>query len=146
MYAAIKDGNILGIHEDIEVVKEFSRKIPNSKVVKLKKKKRKELHDSYIEDDLYLIRYGNSYFPYELYSVAEKSDLQKDYDLRYCRDALVRFIMDEEFSKKDIKRMIKVVEALANKIGRKTDHDYEFLKEMAQWEKQVKESIDSDNS
>lgn len=133
MYAVMKKDEIIGFHEDLEVVKKFTTSFnPDSvEIVKIKKKKEKKIRKNPFYDDLYLVRYGDKYLPINLYMTAKEISLQEEYDLKYCKDIISRIITTVKFKKmKDFDALYRSMNIITDLIDNPGELDYETLKQI----------------
>lgn len=133
MYAVMKKDEIIGFHEDLEVVKKFTTSFnPDSvEIVKIKKKKEKKIRKNPYYDDLYLVRYGDKYLPINLYMTAKEISLQEEYDLKYCKDIISRIITTVKFKKmKDFDALYRSMNIITDLIDNPGELDYETLKQI----------------
>lgn len=133
MYAVMKKDEIIGFHEDLEVVKKFTTSFnPDSvEIVKIKKKKEKKIRKNPYYDDLYLVRYGDKYLPINLYMTAKEISFQEEYDLKYCKDIISRIITTVKFKKmKDFDALYRSITIITDLIDNPGELDYETLKQI----------------
>ena len=133
MYAVMKKDEIIGFHEDLEVVKKFTTSFnPDSvEIVKIKKKKEKKIRKNPFYDDLYLVRYGDNYLPINLYMTAKEISFQEEYDLKYCKDIISRIITTVKFKKmKDFDALYRSMNIITDLIDNPGELDYETLKQI----------------
>lgn len=133
MYAVMKKDEIIGFHEDLEVVKKFTTSFNHDSVeiVKIKKKKEKKIRKNPFYDDLYLVRYGDNYLPINLYMTAKEISFQEEYDLKYCKDIISRILTTVKFKKmKDFDALYRSINIITDLIDNPGELDYETLKQI----------------
>lgn len=132
MYIVLRDDKIIAAHDDLDVVSEYVIHQPSKdimRILKIKKQKADALLEEISEfENLYLVRYGDSYLPYDQYLIIKNISQQRDYDMKYCVDILYR-ILEENIpqSKKDIAAIHRVIYILENEIESLDDSDYDKL-------------------
>lgn len=112
MYAVINNiGRIIALHDDKKVVKRYVESVDHYHkitldIIKVKKRAVKEIHNY---EDLYLVRYGDTYVQagYLTYIDLEYGGLIED--LRYARDILLRTLEMEKLRKGEVKALEKSV-------------------------------------
>lgn len=120
MYCACDETKrIVALHDDYEVIETYIRNVEASyensqklHIGKIKKKKIKKLIDS---DNLYLIRYADTYIQSGYLTCMELLSSQSIHDNRLCKDVLLKIlechsINDKE--RKSIERTVKVIDRL----------------------------------
>lgn len=129
MYIIVKDKQIIAAHDDIEVVHEYwnSQNDPDMKILKVKKKKSAELIEIPDFENIYLVRYGDFYVPYEQYEALKELNGQRDFDLRYCRDVLFRLLEENVVSTKEASILKKTLPIVISQIESIDDSEYEAL-------------------
>ena len=145
MYAVIKDNEIIGFHEDLEVVKKFTTSFnPNSvEIIKIKKKKEKKLRENPFYDDLYLVRYGDTYLPMNLYLVAKEENSQDEYDLRYCRDIISKILISVKLkNKKDFNSLFRSMNIISNLMENPGQLDYNILQQIKSMREEYKNKLE----
>lgn len=133
MYVVLRNKEIIAAHDDSEVVFEYVRSQTDSsdmKILKIKKHKTRELENIPIFEDIYLVRYGNFYVPYEQYQVLKDLSIQKDMDLVYCRDILMRILEDGLESTKDVSVIQKAISIVISQIEELDSADYDELNKL----------------
>ena len=113
------NNNIIAFHDDLEVVELYKDHVtrsnpdlPELHIGKIKKKKMKRIDDY---DELYLVRYSDTYVQSGYLIYLELLSDQFIYDEQQCRDVLLRIlecrdITDKE--RKSIERTVKVVDRI----------------------------------
>lgn len=111
--------DIIGIHDDKEVVKKFIiqniEKNPSLEFVKIKKKILKN-EDITLYDSKYLVRLSDKYIPYELYETSKEISDEAIYDIKYCKDVLFRILEDSNLTEKEVKAISKTIHVLDDEI------------------------------
>lgn len=133
MYIVVKDKEIIAAHEDIEVVTDYIINQEDSqafKVLKVKKSKTRELERIPDFEEIYLVRYGEYYVPFAQYNALKELNGQRDFDLRYCRDILLRLLEENVVGKKDIPAFKKILSIVMNEIEFLEDNDFETLEKI----------------
>lgn len=133
MYIIVKENQIIAAHDNKEVALKYledQNESSKMKILKIKKKKRKELEDIPDLLDVYLVRYGDLYIPYDQYIALKDLNGQRDFDLKYCRDVLFRLLEENVVSKKDISAVKKVLSIVISEIESLDDNDYETLEKI----------------
>lgn len=119
MYAAIKGKDkceIIGVHDDKEVIEKFIEHNSNESLslLKIKKSRYKDFPDI---ENRYLVRLGDQYIPYELYSTAKEVSLEAVYDMEYCRDILFRLLEERHLPEKDLKAISRTIRVISEEIN-----------------------------
>lgn len=111
--------NIIALHDDLDVVETYMENVmkcnpnlPELQIGKIKKKKLKNIVDL---DELYLVRYSDTYVQSGYLVYLEVLSDQFIYDEQLCKDVLLRMlecsdITDKE--RKSMERTVKVVDRL----------------------------------
>lgn len=130
MYGVLCDKNLIAIHDDINVVRQFLRDQKNIKfnIIKIKKEYKKKIKKDTRYTDLYLVRYGDSYIPYELMSTFKRMTDQYNYDLNYCKDILFRLLEDPKRTKKETEHIQQTISILLDEIQSNSHIDISLLK------------------
>ena len=112
MFGLLKDGNLIGIHDEEEVVKKCldMEMYKNATAIKIKKKTHHRLERYTFYRDIYLIRFGDVYIPYYLYQTYRNEGRQYLYDMRYCKDVLIRLMEDKTMNRKDEEAFERVLQ------------------------------------
>ena len=142
MYGAVFNKEIIAIHDDADIVREFISQQQNSDdfdIIKIKNKKKIRLKPEY--EDLYLVICNGQYVPYELYDTLKKEYDAGNYDLITCRETLYRLIGDGELSKKEIDSISKTLKILSDRISEPIGLNYDSLKELDGLNKKFKDTI-----
>jgi len=110
---------IIAFHDDIDVVTTYVTNIkksnsdhPDLKIGKIKKKKVKSTIDF---DDLYLVRYGDTYIQSKYIMYGELLSGQCIYDNQHCRDTLLRILECDDITPKErktIERTVKIIDRI----------------------------------
>ena len=142
MYGVLEGRTLIAVHDDEEVVDEFvqQQSAKQLNIVKLKKSKSKEIKRSSKYQDLYLVRYGDMYVPYEYYDTVKELNGQAAYDIKYCRDVIMRLLEEHEFTDKEVKHMMKTVCILAE-VSDDTVVDIETVRHMKEMNDQYRQTI-----
>lgn len=133
MYVVLRDKEIIAAHDDEEVVFEYIRSqsdSSNMKILKIKKHKSRELEGIPVFEDIYLVRYGNFYVPYEQYTVLKDLSNQRDMDLIYCRDILMRILEEGLDSTKEVSAIQKAISIVISQIEELDSVDYDELNKL----------------
>lgn len=120
MYCVYDDhNNIVAFHDDLDIVETYVDHVrrtndeqPELHIGKIKKKKLKKLMDL---DNLYLVRYSDTYVQSGYLIYLELISSQHIYDEQQCRDTLLKIlecndITDKE--RKSIERSVGVIDRL----------------------------------
>jgi hypothetical protein len=118
MYCVYDDrNNIVAFHDDLDIVETYVEHVkltnedhPELHIGKIKKKKLKNLTDL---DNLYLVRYSDTYVQSGYLIYLELISSQHIYDEQQCRDTLLKIlecniITDKE--RKSIERTVEVID------------------------------------
>lgn len=142
MYVVLRDKEIIAAHDDREVILEYVNSQSESsdmKILKIKKHKSREVESIPVFENIYLVRYGNFYVPYEQYVALKELSCQRDFDLKYCRDILMRILEEDTLdSKKDISAIQKAISIVISQIEELDSADYDELDK-------IRKSIDEIN-
>lgn len=115
---------------DIDQIEKFrnDNKDQTSAIVKVKRK----LLDPSIIDDLELVRYGESYVPAQYYRSVKDLSADRDHDLQYAVEVIIRELTDSsiKFSNKDAKILTKAAMILNDMIESGEVPDLDTLKEL----------------
>lgn len=142
MYGAVFNKEIVAIHDDADIVREFISQQQNSDdfdMIKIKNKKKIRSKPEY--EDLYLVICNGQYVPYELYDTLKKEYGAGNYDLITCRETLYRLVEDGGLSKKEIDSIFKTLKILSDRISEPIDLNYDSLKELDGLNKKFKDTI-----
>lgn len=134
MYVVLKDKEIIAAHEDQEVVCEYVNSqsdYSELRILKIKKHKSREVQTIPVFEDIYLVRYGSYYVTFEQYKVLKELSSQRDFDLKYCRDILMRLLEEDVIdSKKDTSVIQKAVSIVISQIEELDTPDYDELEKI----------------
>ena len=118
MFCVIDDNNhVVAFHEDEEVVKTYVEMIKRSKdktyhIATIKDKKIKKIKDF---EDLYLVRYGETYIQTEYLTYVElATNSQIDSDNKLCKEILFRILETQNLDKDDKKTIMKCIKVIDN--------------------------------
>ncbi len=115
---------------DIDQIEKFrnDNKDQTSAIVKVKRK----LLDPSVIDDLELVRYGESYVPAQYYRSVKDLSADRDHDLQYAVEVIIRELTDTsiKFSNKDAKILTKAAMILNDMIESGEVPDLDTLKEL----------------
>lgn len=115
--------NVIAFHDDIDVVEAYIDRVNHTQkqsqnecselhVGKIKKKKLKKLTDL---DDLYLVRYADTYVQSGYLVYLEMLSDQYIYDEQHCKEILLRILechdIDEK-ERKSLERSVKVIDRI----------------------------------
>lgn len=111
------NNNVIAFHDDINVVETYREnamrsnpELPDLHIGKLKKKKMKKIYD---HDDLYLVRYSDTYVQSGYLMYLELISDQFIYDEQQCKDMLLRILECRDITDKErktIERAVKIVD------------------------------------
>lgn len=108
--------NVIAFHDDKDVVRTYILKLkstnPTSQdlhIGKIKKKKIKSIVDL---DNLYLVRYGDTYIQAGYIEYLELVSSQSIYDNKMCKDVLLKILECEPLLNKERKAVEKTVEII----------------------------------
>ena len=118
MYCVYDTGNnMIAFHDELEVVEKYKEyvkrsnpNLPDLYVGKIKKKKMKRIYNY---ENLYLVRYSDTYVQSGYLVYLEILSDQFIYDERYCKDILLRILECREITdkeRKSIERTVKIVD------------------------------------
>ena len=119
MYASIDvSGKIIAIHDEKNIVEEYNDRVYyyhkiHLDIIKVKKKSVKKI--SYL-DELYLIRYGETYVQAGYLTYIQLAYGQATDDEKYAKDILLRILELNKMSNKERKVLTKAVEILDRQI------------------------------
>ena len=110
--------HVIAFHDDYNVVETYVRRIqqshvddkynlPDLRIGKIKKKKVKHIREF---DDLYLVRYSDTYVQSGYLEYLEIVSCQCIYDNQQCKDILLRILECNQISNKERKSIEKTVE------------------------------------
>lgn len=112
--------NIIAFHDDICVVRSYIHNINKSynneyqdlHIGKIKKKKLKNIKDL---DNLYLVRYSDTYIQSGYLLYHELTTAQQIYDNTQCKDTLLKILECEDITdkeRKSIERTVKIIDRI----------------------------------
>ena len=117
-YGVVAKNKIIAYHKKYEVVENYCEYISNhyditSDIVKIPKSTK--IHEY---DDLYLVRYGDSYIQLKYYEVAQEQDEELLYDLNITKDVLLRTLefTEDKKERKNIEKTLSVIERQISRI------------------------------
>lgn len=114
MYVAVDNRkNIIAIHPDINVVREFV--CSQDEPLRIMKGKSKKIPESILSDK-YLIKYDSGYIPMEYSSVVGNLDSGIIYDLSSAIDVIANIAFNSDISNKDYKCLMRTINILAKEI------------------------------
>ena len=115
---------------DIDQIEKFrnDNKDKTSAIVKVKRK----LLDPSVVDDLELVRYGESYVPAQYYRSVKDLSADRDHDLQYAVEVIIRELTDPSIKlpNKDAKILMKAAMILNDMIESGEVPDLDTLKEL----------------
>ena len=115
---------------DIDQIEKFrnDNKDKTSAIVKVKRK----LLDPSVVDDLELVRYGESYVPAQYYRSVKDLSADRDHDLQYAVEVIIRELTDTsiKIQNKDAKILTKAAMILNDMIESGEVPDLDTLKEL----------------
>ena len=122
MFGVLEGVSIIAIHHDVDVVKTFIRQQDNDRleIVKFKKKVKKAIKNSPELSDLYLIDYKGIYVPQRLFDTMCSEESEREYDIKYCRDVLLKLLKEQEINTKEEKYIMKTINVLTKKLKNRT--------------------------
>lgn len=131
MYGVIDDERrLIAISRDINQVEKFrmDNKDHTSAIVKVKRK----CLDQSVIDDLELVRYGDSYIPAQYYRSVKDLSADRDYDLQYAVEVIIREVTDIhcELTNRDAKILTRAAMILNDMIESGEIPDLPTLKEL----------------
>ena len=145
MYGVLKSGIVIAIHDELDVINKFidsqNSDISDYKIVKIKKKSHKKYKYLYEYQDLYLVRYGDNYVPFKLYDTLKDASDEYFYDLRYCKDVLLRLLEEKHNNHKDRKALFRCVKIIVDEINNGLSSDIDYLNDLSELNKAYKERI-----
>ena len=112
--------NVIAFHDDLDVVETYVQRVNQSHIVnddgaselhigKIKKKKLKSIVDL---DDLYLVRYADTYVQTGYLVYLELLSDQHIYDEKHCKEIILRMLECYDITDKERKAMEKTVETI----------------------------------
>ena len=110
MYASIDiSGKIIAIHDEKNIVEEYNNRVYyyhkiHLDIIKVKKKSVKKI--SYL-DDLYLVRYGETYVQAGYLTYIQLAYDQMSEDLKFAQEIILRTLEINELSSKESKVLAK---------------------------------------
>ena len=114
MYICHENGKVIAFHEDEKVVDIYIETIYKYHKLKLGKKKirKKKFKNLYINDDLYLVRYGETFVQsgYTLYLQLQSEQYIEDE--KYARDILYRLLETRNVKGKKLKKIKSAISVL----------------------------------
>ena len=114
MYICHNDGKIIAFHEDEDVVDMYIETIYKYHDIKLDKSKirKKKLKNYQLDDDLYLVRYGETFVQsgYTIYLQLQSEQYIEDE--KYARDVLYRILETRSVKGKKLKKIKSAIEIL----------------------------------
>lgn len=119
MYLSLDStGKIIAIHDDKEVVEKYNMLIYHHHKIRLDiiKAKKKNIKNSAYFDDLYLVRYGETYVQAGYLTYIQLAYGQATEDEKYAKDILLRILELNKISNKERKTLSKAVEILDRQI------------------------------
>ena len=125
MYAVYDDDkHIVAIHDDIHVVEKYVKSVYrcHNILLQFKKVKKSSLNKPEIYDDLYLVRYADTYVQSGYLQYIDFAQSQFIEDDLQARDILMRIIEFSDLSRKEEKKLLKAVKVLDNIL--KEDREY----------------------
>ncbi len=109
LFGCVIDKELVAVHESKKVASNYCNMLetmghPNIGLVRVNTDKL----DGQMYEDLYLVRYGDSYIQSKYFMLAKNDDKQFKYDLQYAKDVLMR-ILEFSTDKKEIKTISKTL-------------------------------------
>lgn len=147
MYAVIDSNNqSVAFHDEYKPVSQFvkQQKNPNYKIVKIKKRVSHQIEESFIFDELYLIKYKGEYVPNYLSKEAVVVYNNFKDNLNKCESILYN-LLDEELDDDEIKSIKKTIKVLKSKAKKDKGFNMDLLKKELELYNSYKECIDYDN-
>ena len=149
MYVVFNDSfEVEAIHDEKRVVKKYVENVYNTSkkqlsIIKIKKKDVKKIKN---KDDLYLVRYADTYIQSCYIDYLEICDTKIYEDERYALDILCRIIETRRLNKKDTKVLEKAVLILdrISDIDASYTPDEKQLREMKMEVESMKHLMDYD--
>ena len=131
MYGVIdSEHRLVAVSSDIEHVEKFrmDNQDHTSAIVKVKRK----CLDQSIIDDLELVRYGDSYVPAQYYRSVKDLSVDRDNDLQYAVEVIMREVSDKhrEINDRDARILIRAAMILNEMIESGEVPDLPTLKEL----------------
>ena len=131
MYGVIDDERrLIAISRDIDQAEKFrmDNKDHTSAIVKVKRK----CLDQSVIDDLELVRYGDSYIPAQYYRSVKDLSADRDHDLQYAVEVIIREVTDIHcgLTNKDAKILTRAAMILNEMIESGEVPDLPTLKEL----------------
>lgn len=131
MYGVVdSEYRLVAVSSDIEHVEKFrmDNKDHTSAIVKVKRK----CLDQSIIDDLELVRYGDSYVPAQYYRSVKDLSADRDNDLQYAVEVIMREVSDKhrEINDRDARILIRAAMILNDMVESGEVPDLPTLKEL----------------
>ena len=141
MYGVVYHNELVAVHDDRDVIAKFMNSQSNKNelsVVKIKKK----LKDDPILSDIYLVRYHDSYVPYNLYDTMKDMSDEYTSDYKFCIDILYRLLEEKDDLKpKEVKSLMKVISILNDEIDEDVVSDLKTLRDIKEMDLMFKERV-----
>ena len=109
-------GNVIAFHDEYDVVETYldnlkssHDNLPDLHIGKIKKKKIKNVKDL---DNLYLVRYADTYVQSEYLTCIELMSHQSIYDNKQCKDVLLKILECYPISNKERKSIERTVDII----------------------------------
>ena len=113
MFCVINEENrVIAFHDDEDVVEAYVERIQKQHnkeftIASLSKKKANKIVDL---DNLYLVRWGDTYVQCGFTQYLDLVSSQSIYDKRYCKEVLLKILETDDLSEKERKHISKTVE------------------------------------
>lgn len=130
---------IVACHDEKRVARAYIRNFERSHpemvdVFQIKKEKHRDVPID-VRTDLYLVRYGHTYVPYEYYTYLELVSEQPIEDLRYVKEILMRIEESKEMSNKTRKHFDYVIKEVSGYLNDALDYT-SSMQELVQYKDQ----------
>lgn len=127
LYGAVVNGKLVGIHEDLAIVKKFlAEEVPTEKdwdIIVIKKKAAIKMEDTEEYYDLYLTRIKDRVLPHKY--CMNQFYLERKYDLKYCLEILDRTMKETDLSSKEEKSFLRVINVIKSEMDNLEPPPYE---------------------
>lgn len=133
-WGKITSNGIIAIHDTKKVIKKYIEGTRN-RYYKIGRCDEKELEKIVNFEDLYLVRFSNTYVQVKFYHMIKDDHRQILQDFKECSDVLERILRCDDISIQDRKHVKKTILLLAEMIETEKSSipDYEELKNMKSW-------------
>lgn len=143
-YGIFLKDKLIAIHDDEEIAERFvsqQQDHTSFTIVKIKNKQMKKIRKVVDVEELYLVRYGNEYVPFEYYATLKAETKQSVEDHQYCIDILYRILEERELTKKESRAVLDTISIIMDMTEEPSGLSVDALRSLKELNEKYREKV-----